>query len=466
MQSHRILNAIAAPILLPGLDAGGQSLYPGRMRILILTLGSRGDVQPYAALGAVLKARGHDVTLATGQGFEDMIEAQGLAATPLTDDVRKMIQTPEMQKALRTFSGKVRAWRASKGMYRRQLDEMWAVAQDVRPDMLVYHHPKGLAAQSIAEALGITAIPTALIPAYIPTGAFPSPGLPLGDLGSFGNRTSHRLVVGLMSRLLAGQIGAWRRDSLGLAARPPRDLFAGHHPENRAVLRLHGFSRHLVPPPGDWGVKEEITGYWFSDSPADWRPPEELARFLEAGPPPVYVGFGSMPAEDAEHLTRTVLEALTLAGRRAVLATGWGGLAAGIAEDQTAAQVHALESAPHAWLFPRCAAVVHHGGAGTTHEGLRWGRPSILCPVFGDQPFWGRQVLKAGAGPPPLPQKRLTAAALAAALAATEDPSLRARAAALGEALRAEPGAAGAAAAIDGLATGEPAAKDRRAAGQ
>ncbi|HIC80237.1 MAG TPA: glycosyltransferase, partial [Kiloniellaceae bacterium] len=384
------------PVRWPGLDGAGQSLYPGPMRILILTLGSRGDVQPYAALGGALKARGHDVTLATGQGFEGMIEAQGLVAAPLTDDVRRMIQTPEMQKALRTFSGKVQAWRASKGMFRRQLDEMWAIARQVQPDLIAYHHPKGLAAQSIAEALGIIAIPTALIPAYIPTSAFPSPGLPLGDLGHFGNRMSHRAVVGLMSRLLAGQIGAWRRNSLGLTTRPPRDLFAGHHPERRPVLRLHGFSRHLVPLPADWGAAEEITGYWFSDPPADWQPPEDLARFLETGPPPVYVGFGSMPAEDAEHLTRTVLEALKMAGRRAVLATGWGGLAAGIADDLTAAEVHVLETAPHAWLFPRCSAVVHHGGAGTTHEGLRWGRPSILCPVFGDQPFWGRRVLQAG----------------------------------------------------------------------
>ena len=444
-------------------DAAGQSLYPGPMRILILTLGSRGDVQPYAALGAALKARGHDVTLATGQGFEDMIEAQGLAAAPLTDDVRQMIQTPEMQKALRTFSGKVQAWRASKGMYRRQLDEMWAVARDVRPDILVYHHPKGLAAQHIAEALGIIAIPTALIPAYIPTAAFPSPGLALPDLGGFGNRMSHRLVVGLMSRLILGQIVAWRRDSLGLTTRPPRDLFAGHRPDGRPVLRLHGFSRHLVPPPGDWDAAEEVTGYWFSSPPSDWQPPEGLARFLETGPPPVYVGFGSMPAEDAERLTRTILEALELAARRAVLATGWGGLAASAVRQSNTERVHVLDAVPHGWLFPRCSAVVHHGGAGTTHEGLRWGRPSILCPVFGDQPFWGRQVLAAGAGPPPLPQKRLTAAALAEALAATEDPALRARAAALGEALRDEPGAAGAAAAIDRIAAEEPAARGRKA---
>ncbi|NIA68227.1 glycosyltransferase family 1 protein [Pelagibius litoralis] len=417
------------------------------MRILILTLGSRGDVQPYVALGAALRARGHDVTLSTGQGFETMIEAQGLAAAPLSDDVRAMIQTPEIQKALRTFSGKIRAWRASKGLYRRQLDEMWAVAQAVRPEIIVYHHPKGLAAQHIAEALQIVAVPTALIPAYIPTAAFPSPGLPLGDLGPFGNRLSHRAVVGLMHRLLAGQVGKWRRERLGLDEKGPRDLFGSYHPKGFAVPRLHGFSRLLVPPASEWGPQEKVTGYWFSEPTADWQPPPALLRFLDAGPPPVYVGFGSMPGADAARLTRSVVDALRSANRRGVLATGWGGLA----DVASPAHVHVLEAAPHDWLFPRCAAVVHHGGAGTTHEGLRWGRPSIICPVFGDQPFWGRRVASVGAGPPPLPQKRLTAETLAGALAATESPAIRARAAEIGSALRAEPGAEGAAAAIDAM---------------
>lgn len=440
-----------APTLDLPLDGAGQNLYAGRMRILVLTLGSRGDVQPYVALGAALRARGHDVIVSTGQGFETMIEAQGLTAAPLSDDVREMIQTPEIQAALRTFSGKIRAWRASKGLFRRQLDEMWAVAQEIKPDVILYHHPKGLAAQHIAEALQIIAVPTALIPAYIPTTAFPSPGLPFGDLGRLGNRISHKAVVSLTHRLLSGQIGRWRSERLGLpekgAEKGPRDLFGGYHPQGKVVPRLHGFSRHLVPKAEDWSDREKVTGYWFSEPATGWQPPEALARFLEAGPPPVYVGFGSMPGENAAQLTQRVIAALRATGKRGVLATGWGGLAQ--AED--AEDIHVLESAPHDWLLPRCAAVVHHGGAGTTHEGLRWGRPSIVCPVFGDQPFWGQRVAAIGAGPLPLPQKRLTAATLAAALKAAEAPEIRKRAAEIGEALRAEPGAAGAAAAVDAM---------------
>ena len=226
------------------------------MNILILTLGSRGDVQPYVALGAALRARGHCVTVATGRGFEAMIEAQGLAAAPLSDDVRALLQTPEIQKALRTLSGKVQAWRRSKGMFRRQLDEMWDVARTLRPDVIVYHHPKGLAAQHIAEAQSAVAVPTALIPAYVPTGAYPSPALPVPDLGRLGNAMSHKAVGRLISLLLSGKIDKWRRERLGLAGKAPRDLFDGYAPDGRAVPRLHAFSRHLVPPPEDWAGRE------------------------------------------------------------------------------------------------------------------------------------------------------------------------------------------------------------------
>ncbi len=415
------------------------------MHVLILTLGSRGDVQPYVALGAALRERGHRVTLATGRSFEAMIEERGLAAAPLSDDIRELVETPEIRAALHSFSGKVKAWRRSKGMFRRQLDEMWAVARRLRPDAIVYHHPKGLAGRHIAERLGIVAIPTALIPAYVPTGAFPSPGLPLPNLGSFANRLSHKAVGGLVSLLLSGKIEAWRREALDLTSKGPRDLFAGYDPAGGAVTRLHAFSRHLVPPPEEWGGRELITGYWFSQPSATWEPPAALLRFLQAGPPPVYVGFGSMPAKDAGRVTRSVLEGLKIAGERGVLARGWGGL------DllDSSEGIHVLDAAPHDWLFPRCAAVVHHGGAGTTHEALRWGRPSVVCPVFGDQPFWAGRVHALGAGPAPLPQKRLTAEALAKALVAAREPAVRSRAAEIGAAMRAEPGAAGAAEAID-----------------
>ena len=417
------------------------------MNVLILTFGSRGDVQPYIALGKALEARGHDVTLSTGQGFETDIEAHGLRAAPLSVDVRALLQAPEMQKALRSISARFRAYRASRGMARRLLDDMWAVAREHKPDVIVYHI-KAYAAPDIAEALQAVAVPSFQIPGFVPTGAFPSPLLPVPDLGAFANRLSHKALLGIMRLASSRMIKAWRRATLGLGPAKRWAPYAGFAPGGRAVDRLHGYSRHVLPMPTDWGAEDRVTGYWFLDQATGWEPPQPLLRFLDQGPPPVYVGFGSMPAEDGERLTRLVLDALERSGQRGVLATGWGGLDATANSDR----VHVLDRAPHDWLFPRCAAVVHHGGAGTTHEGLRWGRPSIICPVFGDQPFWGRRVMELGAGPTPLPQKRLTAEGLAAALEAVKSPAMASRAAEIGAAIREEPGAEAAAAAIDALA--------------
>jgi sterol 3beta-glucosyltransferase len=189
--------------------------------------------------------------------------------------------------------------------------------------------------------------------------------------------------------------------------------------------------------PPDWDGRSVATGYWFLDRPDDWQPPHELVEFLERDAPPVYVGFGSMPSEDAVVKTRLILEALQLSGQRGVVATGWGGLSA----NDLPEYVHALETAPHNWLFPRMAAVVHHGGAGTTAAGLRAGVPTVICPFFGDQPFWGRRVASLGVGPQPIAQKGLSAEKLAdALLTVIGNKTMKERAAALGATIRSEDG--------------------------
>lgn len=410
------------------------------MKILIFTMGSRGDVQPYVALGQALSARGHDVTLSCSQGFDEMIRTAGLTPAPLSIDIRALLESPEIQEALTSFKAKIRAWRRFKPLMRSLLDETWEVARDAGPDLLIYH-PKSGAAQHIAEALGIPAIATTLQPGFAETNEFPQFLLPGMKLGGFANRMSHRAFGWLTCWSQVGFQKRWRRETLGLTTPYPRDFFAGYDPAGRALPRLHGYSRHIQPKPTDWGPGEEITGYWFSKAESGWAAPDALTGFLESGPPPVYIGFGSMPSSDAERTTRAVTGALKLSGRRGILATGWGGL-----EDLSGhPDIHVLERAPHAWLFPRCSAVVHHGGAGTTHEGLRWGRPSVLCPLGVDQPYWGRRVEALGAGPAPLAQKHLTAERLAQALDEAHTPAVRARAEELGEALRAEPGAQGAA---------------------
>jgi UDP:flavonoid glycosyltransferase YjiC (YdhE family) len=200
---------------------------------------------------------------------------------------------------------------------------------------------------------------------------------------------------------------------------------------------LYGFSTHVVPRPTDWDESVHVTGYWFLEGSADWHPPDELAAFLTSGPPPVYVGFGSMGALESGDTAGIVLEALRLAGQRGVVLTGAG---EGI-RHKTPDNILAVGTVPHDWLFPRVAAVVHHGGAGTTAAGLRAGVPSVLVPVFADQPFWGRRVADLGVGPEPIPHCRLAAERLARAIGlAVSDEPMRRRAAELGRAIRAEDG--------------------------
>jgi UDP:flavonoid glycosyltransferase YjiC (YdhE family) len=200
---------------------------------------------------------------------------------------------------------------------------------------------------------------------------------------------------------------------------------------------LNGFSQHVLPRPADWPESSQVTGYWFFEQ-RQWSPSEALSQFLAAGPKPVYIGFGSMVSSNASVFTQTVLDAVRKSGQRAVLATGWGALDGDEgAEDE---QIFFLRHAPHDSLFPLMSAAVHHGGAGTTAAAVRAGIPSVIVPFFGDQPFWANCLSGLGVAPPALERKSLTADALASALAATRNPAMIGKAAALGSAVRAEDG--------------------------
>jgi UDP:flavonoid glycosyltransferase YjiC (YdhE family) len=217
---------------------------------------------------------------------------------------------------------------------------------------------------------------------------------------------------------------------------------------------LYCFSPTIVPKPPDWGEHSHVTGYWFLDHPLDWQPPADLVGFLESGPPPIYVGLGGIASRNPEKTSRIVLDALRQSGQRGVIAACGGGLSQSDLPDE----VFVTEAIPHDWLFPRMAAVVHHGGAGTTGAGLRAGVPSILVPVANDQPFWARRVKALGAGPAPIPRRRLSADRLAQAIrVAVTDESIRKRAAELGETIRAEDGVAIAVGVINQTLGGSPA---------
>ncbi|MGG6295899.1 glycosyltransferase [Leptolyngbya sp. AN02str] len=399
--------------------------------IAILTLGSRGDVQPYIALGLGLQQAGDRVIFVTEPSFQPWVEQYGLSFAPLRANFVQLAKSAQGKAAI---VGQGNPWsliQSTKAMMRDVLEDAWLAAQHA--DAVVYH-PKALAGYHIADKLNIPGFLALMLPAYSPTRAFANPALGAHDWGAWLNRLSYDALGKLALAPYRGLINTWRHHTLEL---PPtkHDTHLGDRP----VPKIYAYSRHVVPIPSDWDDFTLVSGYWFLPTPADWVPPEPLQAFLNVGPPPIYVGFGSMPSVDAERTTSTVLEAAKQTGQRLVLATGWGGLQAQPLPDN----VYLLDAVPHDWLFPYCAAVVHHGGAGTTGAGLRAGKPTVICPFFGDQPFWGQRVYELGVGSRPIPQKRLNVEQLAGAIAqVTRDFTMQAKAAQLGQAIRAEDGIA------------------------
>jgi sterol 3beta-glucosyltransferase len=400
------------------------------LRIAIQTLGTRGDVQPYIALALGLVGCGHAVQIAAPVQFEAMVRRHRLPFGPLPGAFLALLDTPEGKAAIaggQGFGAGFRLLGQVRPLMRQLFDAEWDAVRGFEPD-LILHHPKSIASPHMAEALACPSILASPLPGFSPTAAFPSPLFPVASLGPL-NRLSHSLSLQGADWLFGRQIGNWRQDVLGLSARR----------RSRAAGVVYGYSRHVVPVPPDWGQDIMVSGYWFLDSPG-WQPDDALAAFLDAGEPPIYVGFGSMPGLDPQAMATIVVEALARAGKRGLFATG-GGALAGNGLPRT---VHVIDAAPHDQLLPRVAAALHHGGAGTTGACLRAGRPAVICPFFGDQPFWGRRVAALGAGPPPLDRRRLTADGLAAAITATDSPQMRGRAAAIGAAIQAEDGVAAA----------------------
>jgi sterol 3beta-glucosyltransferase len=375
------------------------------------------------------------VVVATGQGFADLIEGAGLSSRSLSIDFKTMLESPEVQASLTTLRGKLATYRAMKFEMARQYEEMWTTLSEEKPDFLVVS-PKGFPAVPMARALKIPCYSTTLQPNYVPRGDFPQ-FLFSGSFGRWGNRLTYRLFNWLA---LLGQnqsFGGWAKTHM------PSDFdarladFSGFHPDGRKLPILQGFSRHIAPSPPEWSEQTApTTGYWFRPPPKGVLP-AALETFLQQGLPPVYVGFGSMPVADAGRIAGEVVSALRKVGRRGVLSIGWGGLkGASQSED-----MFVLDSAPHELLFPRCCLVVHHGGAGTTHEGLRWGRPTVICPAGVDQPFWARRLRALGVAPEALPLKRLDADSLALRLESALLPEVVVRAEQLGRQIRTENGA-------------------------
>lgn len=400
------------------------------MHITLFAFGTWGDVRPLVVLGVGLQAAGHDVQVVASPGYGDWVRARGLDFRPLRDDVHGLIAhlssrdvfNPIHQIQLVREVIPQAVTRAGQDLLEAAGDSNALLTVEFSLAAFLDILPKKLHTILINPA---PLTPTrAFASAAAPSRGFPFPGLY--------NRLSYSFIQRMEWMLLAAP-----RNALG-KQRPSskKHSFREFQSTLAAMPALTVVSPHVVARPADWAAHQQITGYLFDDDPT-WTPPADLCAFLAAGEPPVYIGFGSMPDSKPETTTRLLINAAQQAGKRAVLLTGWAGLGAG----DLPGNIHLLKYAPHHWLFPQMAALVHHGGAGTTASGLRAGVPSVIVPHNADQPFWGRRVHELGVGTAPIPRAKLTAQRLAAAVVeATTSQAMQTNAEQLGQKIEAENG--------------------------
>ena len=422
------------------------------MRIAIIATGSRGDVQPYVALAKGLLDAGHTVWFVTHQNFDSLVLPHGLEFWPIKVDVQEIAQNQEMQERIEDGN-----FLALMSQMAKEAQRAGGLAAEAglgacrETDLILGGMGGVFIGLSLAEKFGLPFLQAYLVP-FSPTREVPSvlvPKLP-SALGKTLNRATHHLARQMIWQGFQSADRLTRKQVLGL---PPAPVWGPYNSEHlRGMPTLYGFSPSVLSRPTDWSADTHITGYWFLDEDDTWTPPPALLEFLEAGTPPVYIGFGSMSNRKPEEIANLVIRALQLTNQRAILLSGWGGLQGSNLPES----VFMIDSAPHTWLFPRMAAVVHHGGAGTTAAGLQSGVPSLVIPFFGDQPFWGQRIAALGVGPEPIPRKKLNSERLAQAIhLAVTDKTIRQRAAVLGKTIQAEDGVARAVEIIDQISMEE-----------
>ncbi|NMF89028.1 glycosyltransferase [Aromatoleum petrolei] len=388
------------------------------MKLLILTYGTEGDTRPLVALGDALRGAGHKVHVLGDARTLGSAEEAGLPHSALSGDIRQLFSEWSGQGPKGTAKALVQLTNAHT---RAWMLETLAAAEGC--DAILTSGLAGFVGLSVAERLGIPAIGTGMIP-LTPSREFASPFLPAGVVPRWLNHASLRLTNQLFWLAFRKTLNEARQTVLGL---PPRRTLPTEHP------MLYGISPTILPQPADWPAHARLCGQW--QTPAgEFTPPPELASFLNAGPSPIYIGFGSMVGIDEQCMMQTLITAL--AGRRALFYPGWSGMDDIVLPDN----ILRIGTTPHDWLFPRTAAVIHHGGSGTTHTATRAGKPSIVIPFAGDQSFWAERLTRLGIAPPAIDAAKLNATSLQTAIDFVDSLAVQRRAAELGERMEREGG--------------------------
>ena len=418
------------------------------MHLTILAAGSRGDIQPYLALGVCLLAAGHRVRFAAFRNFAALAEPYGLEFAPVDADFQAIMGGEDGQGMVASGSDFLQLARGigrTVGPILTQIgNDFWRACQGT--DLIISGlNGVGFFGYEFADLLRVPCLNASVVP-LMATREFANLMWPWSwGLGGMYNLLTHRITSFAGWQLFGKIINQWRRTTLNL---PP---ISRREADNRIrqMPMFVGISPQVLPKPRDWPAHFHLTGYWFLPRPIDWMPPDDLVRFLAAGDPPVCFSFGSMTDRNSAEITQAVLAALQQTGRRGIIVTAWGGLKSIARTDR----VFVIDTVPFDWLWPQCAAVVHHGGSGATSAGLRAGVPSLAVAFMADQPFWGRRIYELGCGPRPIRRKALTAERLADAIEqAVTDRARQQRAAEIGQQIRSEDGIVRAAQLIEQIA--------------
>ncbi|KAI2785971.1 Sterol 3-beta-glucosyltransferase UGT80B1 [Penicillium oxalicum] len=414
--------------------------FPLHLNVVIQVIGSRGDIQPFIALGKELKKHGHRVRLATHLAFREFVLDADLEFFNIGGDPAELMAFMVKNSGLLPNMDTIRSgailkrrremkdivdgcWRScfemGDGTHLHQIkDDLWSEEQDYRrrpfvADVIIAN-PPSLAHIHCAQKLGIPLHIIFTMP-WSPTQAFPHPLAVIQQQDckpSVANFVSYAIVDMMIWEGLGDIVNKYRRTVLSLSS-----LDAITAPSILHKLQVpcsYLWSPAILPKPEDWGDHIDVCGFSFLPAKPDYDPPKEITKFLESGPTPIYVGFGSIVVDNQKRLTETVYEAVKKSGQRAIISKGWGNV--GVDDVEVPDNILVIGSCPHDWLFRQVSCVVHHGGAGTTAAGLALGRPTIIVPFFGDQQFWGDIVARNGAGPLPIPHKELTVDGLSNAI--------------------------------------------------
>ncbi|XWS36542.1 hypothetical protein CRYUN_Cryun20dG0093700 [Craigia yunnanensis] len=410
------------------------------LQIVMLIVGTRGDVQPFIAIGKCLQDYGHRVRLATHSNFKEFVLTAGLEFYPLGGDPKVLAGYMVKNK------GFLPSGPSEIPIQRNQIKEiinsLLPACKEPDPDSdipfkadAIIANPPAYGHTHVAEALKVPLHIFFTMP-WTPTSEFPHPLSRVKQPAGY--RLSYQIVDSMIWLGIRDMINDNRKKKLKLR---PVTYLSGSQAADSDVPHGYIWSPHLVPKPKDWGPKIDVVGFCFLDLATNYEPPESLVKWLAAGSKPIYIGFGSLPVQEPEKMTQIIVDALEQTGQRGIINKGWGGLG-NMAEPKD--YVYLLDNVPHDWLFLQCMAVVHHGGAGTTAAGLKAACPTTIVPFFGDQPFWGERVHARGVGPPPIPIDEFSLPKLIDAINFMLDPKVKEKAIEIAKAMENEDGVTGA----------------------